>query len=72
MDFLSLAIVGGVLPAAMLCLRAIIKALVGTQDVYVLSNSAGRKVHVVLDKHASEAERAAIISSKARELEQTA
>ncbi|AVR97737.1 hypothetical protein [Pseudoduganella armeniaca] len=72
MDFETLAIVAGVLPAIMLCLRAVIKSLVGTQDVYVLSNREGRKVQVVLDKHASEAERAAIINRKVRELEQTA
>lgn len=72
MDFETLAIVAGVLPALMLCLRAVIKMLVGTQEVYVLSDSRGRKVQVVLDKGASDAERAAIIHSKARELQQTA
>lgn len=72
MDFATLAIVAGVLPALMLCLRAVIKALVGTQQVYVLIDSAGRKVQVVLDKSASDAERAAILDSKARELQQTA
>lgn len=72
MDFQSLAIVAGVLPAVMLCIRAVIKAFVGTESVYFLSDSSGRKVQVVLDKNASEAERAAIIDRKARELQEMA
>lgn len=72
MDYKTLAVVVG-LPVLMHGLKLLIESLIdskGATDVYVLSNSDGQKIDVVLKRQASDAERAAIINSKVRELTQ--
>jgi hypothetical protein len=72
MDYKTLAVVVG-LPLLMHGLKRAIESLMdakGATDVYVLSNSDGQSVDVVLNRQASDAERAAIIDSKVRELTQ--
>lgn len=72
MDFETLAVVSG-LPLLMFGVSRLIKTLVearGATDVYVLSNSEGQKIDVVLQRQASDEERAAILNSKVDELTQ--
>ena len=72
MDFKTLAVVSG-LPLLLYGLKLVIELLVdakGATDVYVLSNSRGQKIDVVLRRQASDEERAAILSSKVDELAQ--
>jgi hypothetical protein len=72
MDYKTLAVVIG-LPLLLHGLKRLIESVVeakGATDVYVLSNSNGQKIDVVMNRQATDAERAAIINSKVHELTQ--
>jgi hypothetical protein len=73
MDFLPLIIVIS-LPFVMIGLRMLIVWITARNDasnfneIYVLRDGNGKKITVVIEKYASEEDRAEIISEKARQL----